>query len=96
LEPDELARLMAEVRPLPHPHCTCVVGGSAFEGENIVQEALADAVTALPAAGEILRLESWLFRIAQNAALDALRRRKRHGFAEPGRRTGQKARWARA
>jgi RNA polymerase sigma-70 factor (ECF subfamily) len=81
LEPDELARLMAEVRPRLHRYCTRMVG-SAFEGEDIVQEALTNAVTALPAAGKILRPESWLFHIAHNAALDALRRRKRHGFAE--------------
>jgi RNA polymerase sigma-70 factor (ECF subfamily) len=51
--------------------------GSAVDGEDVVQEAMAKAAEAFPAAGGIERPESWLFRIAHNAALDALRRRKR-------------------
>ena len=39
--------------------------------------ALAKAAEAYPGAGGIERPESWLFRIAHNTALDALRRRKR-------------------
>jgi RNA polymerase sigma-70 factor (ECF subfamily) len=56
--------------------------GSAFDGEDVVQEALFNAAAALPAAGDILRPESWLLGIAHNAALDALRRRKRQGLVE--------------
>src|SRR6185369_6206713 len=41
------------------------------------QEALAKATEALPAAGNLEKAESWLFTIAHNTALDALRRRKR-------------------
>jgi RNA polymerase sigma-70 factor (ECF subfamily) len=52
--------------------------GSVFEGEDIVQEALAKATEALPAAGHIENAERWLFTIAHHTALDALRRRKRH------------------
>jgi RNA polymerase sigma-70 factor (ECF subfamily) len=51
--------------------------GSAIDGEDVVQEALAKAAEAFPTAGGIERPESWLFRIAHNAALDARRRRKR-------------------
>ena len=76
LEPEALDRLMAELRPRLHRYCARMVG-SAFEGEDVVQEALAKAAEALPDAGPIERPESWLFRIAHNAALDALRRRKR-------------------
>ncbi|WP_246279090.1 sigma-70 family RNA polymerase sigma factor [Paraburkholderia ultramafica] len=81
LDPDGLARLMAQVRPRLHRYCTRMVG-SAFEGEDVVQDALASAIQALPTAGEIQHPEGWLLRIAHNAALDALRRRKRQGFAE--------------
>ena len=75
-EREVLGRLMAEMRPRLHRYCSRMVG-SAFDGEDVVQEALAKAAEALPTAGLIEKPESWLFRIAHNAALDALRRRKR-------------------
>ncbi len=76
MEPEALGRLMAELRPRLHRYCARMVG-SAIDGEDVVQEALAKAAEAFPATGGIERPESWLFRIAHNAALDALRRRKR-------------------
>jgi RNA polymerase sigma-70 factor (ECF subfamily) len=50
-----------------------------FDGEDVVQEALAKAAEALPAASRIENMERWLFTIAHNTALDNLRRRKRQG-----------------
>jgi RNA polymerase sigma-70 factor, ECF subfamily len=89
LEPEAFARLIAEMRPRLHRYCARMVG-SAFDGEDVVQEALAKAVEAWPGAGPVERPQSWLFRIAHNAALDALRRRRRQavvtchaGFAQP-------------
>jgi len=76
VERQDLDRLMAELRPRLHRYCARMVG-SAIDGEDVVQDALAKAAEAFPAAGGIERPESWLFRIAHNAALDALRRRKR-------------------
>jgi RNA polymerase sigma-70 factor, ECF subfamily len=76
LERDVFDRLLMESRPRLHRYCARMVG-SAFDGEDVVQEALAKAAEAFPTAGPIERPESWLFRIAHNAALDALRRRKR-------------------
>lgn len=76
VERDALNRLMMEVRPRLHRYCARMVG-SVFDGEDIVQEALAKAAEALPSAGTINKAERWLFTIAHNAALDALRRRKR-------------------
>ena len=73
---EALGRLMAEVRPRLHRYCARMVG-SVFDGEDIVQEALAKAAEALPSAGSLEKAESWLFTIAHNTALDALRRRKR-------------------
>ncbi|WP_242539849.1 sigma-70 family RNA polymerase sigma factor [Trinickia mobilis] len=81
MDSDGLARLMTDLRPRLHRYCTRMVG-SAFDGEDVVQDALASAIQAFPSAGEIQHPESWLLRIAHNAALDALRRRKRQGFAE--------------
>ncbi len=83
--------LIAELRPRLHRYCTRMVG-SAFDGEDVVQDALANAAAAWN--DTIESPESWLFRIAHNAALDALRRRKRlsafetdaelDAFADPG------------
>ncbi len=71
----DFGRLVAELRPRLHRYCARMVG-SAFDGEDVVQEALAKAAQTFSAGG-IERPESWLFRIAHNTALDALRRRKR-------------------
>jgi RNA polymerase sigma-70 factor (ECF subfamily) len=69
-----LEELIVALRPRLHRYCARMVG-SAFEGEDVVQDALASAVAAWSA--QIERPENWLFRIAHNAALDALRRRRR-------------------
>lgn len=79
--PEALGRLIAELRPRLHRYCTRMVG-SAFDGEDVVQDALAKAAEAFPAVGRIERPESWLFRIAHNTALDALRRRKRQAAVQ--------------
>lgn len=79
--PDDLNRLMTELRPSLHRYCARMVG-SAFEGEDVVQDALIKAAEAWPAAGVVERPESWLFRIAHNTALDALRRRRRQAARE--------------
>jgi RNA polymerase sigma-70 factor (ECF subfamily) len=76
IEREALVRLMAELRPRLHRYCARMVG-SAVDGEDVVQEALTKASEAFSTAGAIERPESWLFRIAHNAALDALRHRRR-------------------
>ena len=77
VEPEvEIARLMTDLRPRLHRYCARMTG-SVIDGEDVVQEALAKAVEALPRSGDLQHPESWLFRIAHNAALDYLRRRGR-------------------
>ncbi|MDB5368081.1 MAG: polymerase, sigma-24 subunit, subfamily [Rhodospirillales bacterium] len=76
LTQDDFSALLAELRPRLHRYCARMVG-SAIDGEDVVQEALAKAAEAFPTAGRIERPESWLLRIAHNASLDALRRSKR-------------------
>src|SRR5205807_7898276 len=71
-----LDRLLADLRPKLHRYCARMVG-SVIDGEDVVQDAIIKAVEALDAAGPIERPEAWLFRIAHNTALDALRRRSR-------------------
>ncbi len=81
MDNDDFARLAADFRPRLHRYCARMVG-SAFEGEDVVQDALTHAMEALPMAGKIENPEGWLLRIAHNAALDLLRRRKRRGIAD--------------
>ncbi|HZC58072.1 MAG TPA: sigma-70 family RNA polymerase sigma factor [Xanthobacteraceae bacterium] len=81
LDRNNFARLAVELRPRLHRYCARMVG-SAFDGEDVVQDALAHAMEALPMAGKIENPEGWLLRIAHNAALDLLRRRKRRGIAD--------------
>jgi RNA polymerase sigma-70 factor (ECF subfamily) len=66
--------LLAELRPKLHRYCARMVG-SAFDGEDVVQEAMTKA--ALAFGDGVAEPERWLFRIAHNTALDALRRKKR-------------------
>jgi RNA polymerase sigma-70 factor (ECF subfamily) len=75
-EPQTLDRLMASMRPRLHRYCARIVG-SAFDGEDVVQDAMIKAADAWPGDGFIGKPEPWLFRIAHNAALDALRRKGR-------------------
>jgi len=70
----DLSELMATMRPRLHRYCARMVG-SAFDGEDVVQDALARAALAYDQGIE--HPERWLMRIAHNAALDALRRKRR-------------------
>jgi RNA polymerase sigma-70 factor (ECF subfamily) len=73
---EQVDRFLGEMRPKLHRYCARMTG-SAIDGEDVVQEALVKAMAALPRTDAIVHLESWLFRIAHNAALDFLRRRAR-------------------
>jgi len=77
LEAQRLDQLMAALRPRLHRYCARMVG-SAVDGEDVVQEALVKAINALSKTGPVVDLDGWLFRIAHNAALDFLRRRRRY------------------
>ena len=70
-------RLIGELRPKLHRYCARMTG-SVIDGEDVLQEALVKAIEAFPDSGQIDNPEGWLFRIADNAALDFLRRRARH------------------
>jgi RNA polymerase sigma-70 factor (ECF subfamily) len=68
---------LGELRPKLHRYCARMTG-SVFDGEDVVQEALMKAINAFPKAGPVADLDGWLFRVAHNAALDFLRRRRRY------------------
>jgi RNA polymerase sigma-70 factor, ECF subfamily len=50
---------------------------SADDAADITQDCFVKAYVALPKTNEELNLQAWLYRIASNACLDVLRRRKR-------------------
>jgi RNA polymerase sigma-70 factor, ECF subfamily len=68
--------LLAEMRPMLHRYCARMTG-SVIDGEDVLQDALTKAVESLASVGTIGNPGGWLFRIAQNTALDFLRRRNR-------------------
>ena len=69
----EFDALVADVRPQLLRYCARMTG-SAVDGEDIVQEALAKVYFRLPQLGHVENLRAWLFRVAHNKALDYLRR----------------------
>src|SRR3954471_16257164 len=66
-----------DVRPKLHRFCARMCG-SVLDGEDVVQETLADAFFRLPSLRDPSRLEPWLFRIAHGKCIDLLRREKRN------------------
>jgi RNA polymerase sigma-70 factor (ECF subfamily) len=78
---DRFFELVGEFRPELHRYCSRLVG-SAIDGEDVVQEALAKALYALGMQPELPPLRPWLLRIAHNTAIDFLRRYDRR-FVEP-------------
>lgn len=69
----EFDELVADARPQLLRYCARMIG-SAVDGEDIVQEALAKVYYQLPQLGHVESLRAWLFRVAHNKALDHLRR----------------------
>jgi RNA polymerase sigma-70 factor (ECF subfamily) len=67
--------MLTAMRPTLHRYCARMTG-STFDGEDVVQEAMLKALTAQGSVGPLDNPEGWLFRIAHNAALDFLRRRR--------------------
>src|SRR4051794_21180566 len=67
---------LVDLRPALHRYAARMVG-SVLDGEDVVQEAIARAVSALDRAPPESDVAAWLFRIAHNAAIDFLRWRAR-------------------
>src|SRR5476651_1741970 len=65
-----------ELRPRLHRFCSRMCG-SSLDGEDVVQETLADAFYNLASLKDESRFEPWLFRIAYRKCIDHLRRERR-------------------
>ena len=72
---EQFLAMVQAVRPELHRYCARLTG-SVIEGEDIVQDVLANAFYALSQEVEVPPLRPWLFRIAHNKAVDYL---KSHG-----------------
>jgi len=68
----------SELRPRLHRFCARMCG-SVLDGEDVVQETLADAFFNLSTLKDGSRFESWMFGIAYHKCIDFLRREQRHG-----------------
>ncbi len=68
--------VVKDIRPKLHRFCARMCG-SVLDGEDLVQETLAQAFYSLSSLKDESRLEPWLFRIAHNKCVDFLRREKR-------------------
>ncbi|HKA42696.1 MAG TPA: sigma-70 family RNA polymerase sigma factor [Burkholderiales bacterium] len=68
--------VVREMRPKLHRFCARMCG-SVLDGEDLVQETLAQAFYRLPSLQDPSRLEPWLFRIAHRKCVDFLRSKKR-------------------
>ncbi len=67
---------VASLRPRLHRFCTRMCG-SSLDGEDVVQETLAQAFYTLSSLRDPERFEAWLFRIAYFKCVDLLRREQR-------------------
>jgi RNA polymerase sigma-70 factor (ECF subfamily) len=74
---------IAQVRPRLHRYCARMLG-SVMDGEDLVQDVLFQAYRKLDTYDDSRPLTPWLFRIAHNLCIDALRRRGVRIDAEQG------------
>ena len=80
---EALDRLLGDMRPTLHRYAARMTG-SVVDGEDVVQEAIMNAIEGFVGAGSIDSTERWLFRITHNVAVDFLRRRTRQEALQSG------------
>ncbi len=67
--------IIQDLRPDLHKYCSRMTG-SVLDGEDMVQETLAQAYYKLSLLQQDIPLRPWLFKIAHNKCVDFLRRRR--------------------
>src|SRR4051794_7946530 len=75
-ERDAIESLLRQQLPAVAALCRRLAGNRA-DGEDATQEALMAIVRGLPKFDGRSRFSTWVFRVATNACIDELRRRKR-------------------
>ena len=75
-DPDAFEQLVAEHRPSLHAHSYRMLG-SRHDADDAIQEALLRAWRAIPRFEGRSSVRTWLYRIATNASLDLIARRRR-------------------
>lgn len=73
---EQFMEWVSAFRPELHRYCARMMG-SAMDGEDVLQEALAKAFFQLSQSVSLPPLRPWLLRIAHNTALDQLKRYER-------------------
>jgi RNA polymerase sigma-70 factor, ECF subfamily len=71
----DFRRIAEEHRPALHAHC-CRMLGSPHDADDAFQETMLRAWRALPRFQGRASLRSWLYQIATNVCIDALKRRQ--------------------
>lgn len=71
----EFLSLVESIRPRLHRYCYRMTK-SVTDGEDIVQDTLAQAFYKLNTLQDLGRMESWVFKIAHNKSMDFLRRER--------------------
>ncbi|HEX7938727.1 MAG TPA: sigma-70 family RNA polymerase sigma factor [Gemmatimonadaceae bacterium] len=72
----------SSLRPRLHRFCARMCG-SALDGEDVVQETLAEAFYNIAGLKDPTKFESWMFRIAYHKCIDFLRRERRRNDDVP-------------
>ncbi len=73
--PAQFDQALAAHRPELHRYLARMTG-SVIDGEDLVQDTLLAATRALAKGEDVTHMRGWLFRIAHNTALNAIRARK--------------------
>jgi RNA polymerase sigma-70 factor (ECF subfamily) len=79
-DPDAFEQLVAEHRPSLHAHSYRMLG-SRHDADDALQEALLRAWRGIPRFEGRSSVRTWLYRIATNASLDLIARRRRRTAA---------------
>ena len=75
MKSEEFVTLATALRPQLHRYCARLMG-SVLDGEDVVQDTFANAMSALDGLDPATPLAPWLFRIAHNRAIDLLRQKE--------------------
>ena len=75
----DLSGRISALRPRLHRYAARMMG-SGFDGEDVVQDAMAKL--AVENVAIITDLDAWMFRVTHTCAIDALRRRRRQAMRD--------------